>query len=136
MSQDQNHLNHATWECKYDVAITPTYRKKLLFGQIRRRLGNVFRELARRKECRIEGRHQEPGGSREQVAGWVAEVAVDRNRMLLIGDMTARNPFPTPAPSNGLGQIALSAIVPEPQFTVHIGEHACRKPPHLRRKKP
>src|SRR5215475_2535883 len=52
MSQDQNHLNHATWECKYHVVFTPKYRKKLLFGQIRWHLGNVFHELARRKECR------------------------------------------------------------------------------------
>ena len=34
MSQDHNHLNHATWECKYHVVFTPKYRK-LLFGQIR-----------------------------------------------------------------------------------------------------
>jgi REP element-mobilizing transposase RayT len=48
MSQDQNQLNRATWECKYHVVFTPKYRKKLLFGQIRRHLGNVFHELARR----------------------------------------------------------------------------------------
>jgi len=29
----------------------------LLFGQIRRHLGNVFRELAQRKECQIEEGH-------------------------------------------------------------------------------
>jgi hypothetical protein len=39
MSQDRNHLNHATWECKYHFVFTPKYRKKLLFGQIRRHLG-------------------------------------------------------------------------------------------------
>ena len=38
MSQDHNHLNHATWECKYHVVFTPKYRKKVLFGQIRRQL--------------------------------------------------------------------------------------------------
>jgi putative transposase len=54
MSQDHNRLNHATWECKYHVVFTPKYRKKVLFGQIRRRLGTVFRELAQRKECKIE----------------------------------------------------------------------------------
>ena len=54
MSQDHNHLNHATWECKYHVVFTPKYRKKMLFGQIRRHLGSVFHELARRKECRSE----------------------------------------------------------------------------------
>ena len=53
MSQGHNHLNHATWECKYHVVFTPKYRKKLLFGQIRRHLGTVFHELARRKECKI-----------------------------------------------------------------------------------
>ena len=57
MSQDHNHLNHATWECKYHVVFTPKYRKKALFGQIRRHLGTVFRELARRKECLIEEGH-------------------------------------------------------------------------------
>src|SRR5215475_9656760 len=57
MSQSQNHLNHATWECKYHVVFTPKYGKKLLFGQIRRHLGSVFRELAQRKECQIEEGH-------------------------------------------------------------------------------
>jgi putative transposase len=26
MSQDHNHLNHATWVCKYHVVFTPKYR--------------------------------------------------------------------------------------------------------------
>ena len=60
MSQDHNHLNHATWECKYHVVFTPKYRKKLLFGQIRRHLGTVFHELAKRKECKIEEGHLMP----------------------------------------------------------------------------
>ena len=60
MSQDHIHLNHATWECKYHVVFTPKYRKKLLFGQIRRHLGTVFHELAKRKECKIEEGHLMP----------------------------------------------------------------------------
>jgi len=52
MSQDRNHLNHATWECKYHVVFTPKYRKKLLFGQIRRHLGTVFHELAGARNAR------------------------------------------------------------------------------------
>ena len=31
MEAEYNHLNHATWECKYHVVFTPKYRKKLLF---------------------------------------------------------------------------------------------------------
>src|SRR6266849_7005557 len=60
MSQDHNHLNHATWESKYHVVFTPKYRKKVLFGQIRRHLGTVFHELARRKECQIVEGHLMP----------------------------------------------------------------------------
>jgi putative transposase len=60
MSQDHNRLNLATWECKYHIVFTPKYRKKVLFGQIRRHLGAVFRELAQRKECKIEEGHLMP----------------------------------------------------------------------------
>jgi putative transposase len=48
---------HSVWECKYHVVFIPKYRKKVLFGQIRRELGAVFRELARQKECEIEEGH-------------------------------------------------------------------------------
>src|SRR5438477_7367804 len=57
MEAEFNHLNNATWECKYHVVFTPKYRKKLLFGKIKRQLGQVFHDLARRKECRIEEGH-------------------------------------------------------------------------------
>jgi hypothetical protein len=61
MEAEYNHLNHATWECKYHVVFTPKYRKKLLFGKIKRHLGQVFHDLARRKECRIEEGHFDAG---------------------------------------------------------------------------
>jgi putative transposase len=60
MEVEFNHLNHATWECKDHVVFTPKYRKKLPFGKIRRHLGQVFHDLVRRKECRIEERHLMP----------------------------------------------------------------------------
>ena len=48
---------HAVWECKYHVVFIPKCRKKVLYGQIRRELGEVFRELARQKECEIHEGH-------------------------------------------------------------------------------
>ena len=60
MEAEFNHLNHATWECKYHGVFTPKYRKKVLFGKIKRNLGQVFHDLARRKECRIEEGHLMP----------------------------------------------------------------------------
>ena len=46
-------LKHTTWECKYHVVFISKCRQKTLYGQIRRELGPVFRELARQKECEI-----------------------------------------------------------------------------------
>ncbi len=43
-------LCHTSWDCKYHVVWIPKYRRKVLFGKIRVRLGEVFRELARQRE--------------------------------------------------------------------------------------
>jgi putative transposase len=53
-------LKHTVWECKYHLVFIPKYRKKVLFGQIRRELGGIFRELARQKECEIHEGHLMP----------------------------------------------------------------------------
>jgi len=50
-------LNHTKWECKYHVVFIPKCRKKSLYGQLRQNLGEVFRQLALQKECRIEEGH-------------------------------------------------------------------------------
>jgi putative transposase len=50
-------LSHTKWECKYPVVFIPKYRRKVLYGQVRQELGEVFRELARQKESRIEEGH-------------------------------------------------------------------------------
>jgi putative transposase len=50
-------LSHTRWECKYHIVLIPKYRRKTLFGQIRRELGEVFHQLARQKESLIEEGH-------------------------------------------------------------------------------
>jgi REP element-mobilizing transposase RayT len=50
---DVQSLNHSKWECKYDVTWIPKYRKKKLYGEIRKYLGEVFKELAGQKECEV-----------------------------------------------------------------------------------
>jgi REP-associated tyrosine transposase len=50
-------LSHTKWECKYHVVFIPKYRRKVVYGQLRRYLGEVFRELARQKESQIEAGH-------------------------------------------------------------------------------
>ena len=55
-----NSLNHTRWECKYHIVFIPKYRKKVLFGQIRKEMGEVFHRLARQKESLIEEGHLMP----------------------------------------------------------------------------
>ena len=53
-------LQHTEWDCKYHVIFIPKYRRKVLYGEIRRHLGEVFRRLARQKESEIEEGHLMP----------------------------------------------------------------------------
>ena len=58
--REVNSLNHTRWECKYHIVFIPKYRKKVLFGQIRKEMGEVFHRLARQKESFIEEGHLLP----------------------------------------------------------------------------
>ena len=54
---DYESLSHTKWECKYHVVFIPKYRRKVLYGELRQHLGDVFRKLALQKESRIEQGH-------------------------------------------------------------------------------
>jgi len=53
MTSSYNSLSHSKWDCKYHIVFIPKCRKKKLYGNVRKFLGPVFRELARQKECII-----------------------------------------------------------------------------------
>jgi putative transposase len=42
-------LSHVRWECKYHVVIVPKYRRRALYGKMRRPVGNILRELCRQR---------------------------------------------------------------------------------------
>ena len=50
-------LNHSKWACKYHVVFIPKCRRRTLYIQLRRYLGEIFRKLAEQKESRIEEGH-------------------------------------------------------------------------------
>jgi len=50
-------LKHTKWECKYHIVFIPKYRKKALYGQLRKELGAVLRELASQRESKVEEGH-------------------------------------------------------------------------------
>ena len=46
-------LSHSRWDCKYHLVFVPKYRKKTLYGKVRKFLGTLFHELAQQKRCKI-----------------------------------------------------------------------------------
>ena len=50
---DPSSLAHTKWECKYHIVWIPKYRRKILYKQIRKHLGEVFHSLAAQRESQI-----------------------------------------------------------------------------------
>ena len=50
-------LSHTRWDCKYHVVFIPKCRRKILYGKLRKDLGDLFHNLAKQKESRIVEGH-------------------------------------------------------------------------------
>ena len=50
-------LSHTKWDCKYHVVFIPKRRKKTIFGPLRKYMGEIFRQLAEQKGCKVEEGH-------------------------------------------------------------------------------
>lgn len=57
---EAGNLNHTQWEFKYHVVFIQKCRRKVLYGELSRYWGEVFRSLAVQKESRIEEGHLMP----------------------------------------------------------------------------
>ena len=42
MAQKSHSLSHTKWMCKYHIVFTPKYRRKVIYNQYRRSLGEIF----------------------------------------------------------------------------------------------
>lgn len=45
---------HGRWDCKYHVVFIPKYRRKQIFGNLRRNIGGIFYDLCRQRSVVIE----------------------------------------------------------------------------------
>ena len=57
MKRSTENLRHTRWECKYHVVFIPKYRKRSIYGWVRRELGPIIRDLAQQKESVVEEGH-------------------------------------------------------------------------------
>lgn len=42
---DNDSLSHTRWNCKYHIVFAPKYRRKVFYGEKRREIGKILREL-------------------------------------------------------------------------------------------
>lgn len=50
---DEQSLSHTKWECKYHLVFAPKYRRKIIYGKLRRDISQILVELCRRKGITI-----------------------------------------------------------------------------------
>lgn len=46
-------LSHTKWECKYHLVFAPKYRRRVIYGKLRRDISQIIIELCRRKGIEI-----------------------------------------------------------------------------------
>ena len=97
-------LNHSKWACQYHVVFIPKYRKKAIYGELRRYVGEVLRRLARQRESEVEEGHLladhvhmlvsiPPKYSVAQVIGYIAREFAGRSRSFVGQHFWARGYF-------------------------------------------
>ena len=46
-------LSHTTWECKYHIVWVPKNRRKVIYGTLRRDIGQILRKLCEYKQVEV-----------------------------------------------------------------------------------
>ncbi|MBC1228664.1 IS200/IS605 family transposase [Listeria booriae] len=59
-SNDDSSLSHTRWNCKYHIVFTPKYRRKIIYGQLRKDIGAILRKLCEMKDVEIIEAHVMP----------------------------------------------------------------------------
>ena len=51
--KDIEGLQHTTWRCQYHVVFAPKYRRMVIYGQIKKDIGQILRKLCEQKGVEI-----------------------------------------------------------------------------------
>ena len=50
---DSNSLSHTKWNCKYHIVFAPKFRRKIIYGKLKRDIANILSALCKRKGVKI-----------------------------------------------------------------------------------
>ena len=42
---DSSSLSHTSWNCKYHIVFAPKYRRKIIYGELKQDIANIFGSL-------------------------------------------------------------------------------------------
>lgn len=56
-ANDDSSLSHTRWNCKYHIVFIPKYRRKEIYGKLRRDIGLILRQLCEYKQVEIIEAH-------------------------------------------------------------------------------
>lgn len=60
MANKANSLAHTNWLCKYHIVFIPKYRRKIIYNQYRKSIGEILRTLCQYKGVEIIEGHLMP----------------------------------------------------------------------------
>lgn len=60
MANKHNSLSHTKWMCKYYIVFTPKYRRKIIYNQYRRSVGEILKQLCGYKGVEVIEGHLMP----------------------------------------------------------------------------
>ena len=53
MKNEINRTAHSTYRCEYHIVFAPKYRRQIVYGQIKKDIGDIFRKLSNEKKVEI-----------------------------------------------------------------------------------
>ncbi len=57
---DEQSLSHTKWKCQHHIVIVPKYRRKAIYGKLRKDIGEILRKLSEYKHLEIIEAHAMP----------------------------------------------------------------------------
>ena len=55
--KDWQSLSHVRWDCKYHVVFISKYRHRTIYGEVRREIGSIIRDLCQQKGIDLHEGH-------------------------------------------------------------------------------
>ena len=53
MKNQVNHLSHSSYRCQYHIVFAPKYRRKVIYKELRRDIGEIIRKLCNEKKVEL-----------------------------------------------------------------------------------